>query len=163
MPAINRGESRGVVSRPIINDRETDREMLNSKWADMTRAHLYRYRHTNTHTLGVLVIGGEVLHTLERPWKNNEKNISCIPAGEYRVVWIPQSASGKYKNIYHVTSVTGRSGILIHNGNIADHTKGCILLGDSTGILLNQPAVLSSHSAMRRLQKFKDSFILKVI
>jgi hypothetical protein len=127
------------------------------------QAYIYRYQRTNTHILGVLVIGEEVIYTLERPWKDNARNVSCIPPGEYRTSFLERSASGKYRNVFHVEGVPGRSGILIHNGNIVDHTKGCILVGDRTGILLNQPAVLSSRSAMRRLQKFKDSFILKVI
>ena len=129
----------------------------------MKTAYLYRYQKTDTLTRGYLFIDTIWLHTLERPWQNNEINVSCIPSGEYYVDFLKKSASGKYRNVFHVINVPGRSGVLIHNGNIVDHTKGCILVGTKPGILVNQPAVLGSRSAMRQLQPFKERFKLQVI
>lgn len=125
---------------------------------------LYRYKKTAQVTLGVLLFPGEsAIFTLERPWLENKSNVSCIPAGKYVAKFLSQSASGKYKNVFHITPVEGRSGILIHNGNLVTHTKGCILVGTSHGILLNQPAVLGSRTAMRKMQKFKSGFALEIL
>ena len=39
---------------------------------------------TKKSVIGKLYCGGEfIAHTLELPWKNNEKGVSCIPEGEY--------------------------------------------------------------------------------
>lgn len=68
---------------------------------------------------------------LERPWLDNRKGESCIPAGRYiakRVV------SPKFGDVFEVTGVTGRDHILIHAGNIDDDTQGCILLGESFNV-----------------------------
>lgn len=72
---------------------------------------------------------GATLYTLERPWLNNAVNVSCIPAGIYEARWLERSGSGKYKRVWHVADVPGRSGILIHAGNLVRHTLGCILPG----------------------------------
>ncbi len=76
-----------------------------------------------------------VCKTLELPWRDNERNISCIPEGHYDV--IPRF-SEKYGNHLHVTDVITRSLILIHWGNYAGSVnprtghpdiRGCILVG----------------------------------
>jgi len=112
--------------------------------------YLFRWYYS-THTFGVLVINGQILKTLERPWQDNKSNISCVPPGTYQTNYIPRSSSGKYRKVWHVTNVTGRSGILIHNGNLVDHTRGCILVGTKHGILAGQPAVLGSRTGMRQM------------
>ncbi len=131
----------------------------------MNKAYLLRQFKSNLVTLGYLFIGGEVFRTLERPWKNNARNISCIPPGTYHTTYLPRSASGKYKKVFHVREVPGRGGILIHNGNLVSHTKGCILLGTRVGNLGGEKAVLSSRIAMREFNKVanKQDFELEVI
>lgn len=68
--------------------------------------------------------------TLELPWRNNQKMISCIPADEYIVE--PRKAH-PLRNYDHfiITGVPNRSYILIHSGNYVWHVLGCILVGDS--------------------------------
>ncbi len=113
--------------------------------------HLIR-QYFPTHTFGILVLeNGSVFHTLERPWLNNLKNQSCIPADSYKSTFLLRSSSGKYRNVWHVQSVSGRSGILFHHGNLVHQTRGCILLGMKRGTLAGKPAVLRSRSAMRGL------------
>ena len=104
----------------------------------------------------ILFAKGKIFYTLERPWLNNAQNISCIPAGIYSVVFLKRSASGKYRNIYWVQNVSGRIGILEHNGNLVVHTKGCILIGKRRGTLLNQPAVLNSRTALSEFVNLMD-------
>lgn len=115
-----------------------------------------------TATLGYLVKDGKALCvTCEEPWRNNAKEISCIPAGRYRVV---KRFSVKYGHHWHVQDVPGRSLILIHAGNTTKDTRGCILAGKSFGTLDGLPAVLESRAAMAALrQTLPDEFWLTVI
>ena len=65
--------------------------------------------------------------TLELPWRQNERNISCIPAGQYE---ISNYKSNKFKCVcLALHDVFGRSYIAIHPGERLTHTKGCILPG----------------------------------
>ena len=83
---------------------------------------LYR----DTHTEGELWSNSHFLcYCLELPWISNKRNVSCIPTGQYN--FIPWKRHGK--PAFRVEYVQGRSGILIHIGNLISHTKGCILPG----------------------------------
>lgn len=68
--------------------------------------------------------------TLELPWRNNEKTVSCIPKGTYKVT---KHTSPTFGKCFYVHDVPGRSQILIHRGNYVRDTKGCIIPGDSFG------------------------------
>lgn len=129
------------------------------------KAYLIRTERKSTHTLGVLVVGYTKFYIIERPWLNNARNISCIPAGTYQVDYLERSASGKYKKVYHVRNVPNRGGILIHNGNLVTHSKGCLINGLRAGYLGGARAVLSSRSAMRKLREVvgQESFTLEII
>jgi hypothetical protein len=79
--------------------------------------------------------------TLERPWVNNARNVSCIPTGEYKVV--PHNGA-RFKNCYRLEDVPGRTAILIHKGNRIKDTEGCILVGQqfwNDGILQSKNAL----------------------
>ena len=127
-------------------------------------AQLYRYKQTSQHTLGIFVIDGQAFYTIERPWLNNRKNESCIPTGEYTVNFMARSGSGKYRNVYHLQNVKNRGGILIHNGNLVSHSRGCIILGTRPGVLGNHTAVLNSKSGMKKLNRITGTkpFILRI-
>ena len=87
-------------------------------------------------TIGKLFFRGErVCYTVECPWLNNGKNISCIPAGTYR---IEPHHSSKYPDCYSLTSFPlgvglvpqfHRTHILIHPGNFPYEVEGCIAPG----------------------------------
>lgn len=112
----------------------------------------------------ILLPSGKVLKSIERPWLNNQPNISCYPEGAFLAKWIERSASGKYKRVWHIQDVPGRSGILWHVGNLVRHSRGCTLPGLKHGKLGGLPAVLSSGAglnAMRRELEGQD-FILVV-
>lgn len=92
---------------------------------------LIRKSFTDKSTLGELFLNGAFkAHTLELPWKNNERSISCIPAGEYdcRFRYPRESGSRDYLHLL-VKDVKDRDYILFHRGNTAKDTKGCILTG----------------------------------
>lgn len=100
---------------------------------------------------GTLLIGGARFDILERPWAGNRRNESCIPAGTFRASFLARSASGKYRNVFWLQEIPGRSAILIHNGNTVDHSRGCLIIGKRRGTLAGKPAVLNSRTALGEL------------
>ena len=130
----------------------------------MIEAYLIRDVRSPKHTLGTFIIEGRQFSTIERAWLDNKRNESCIPQGRYLCKYMKQSASGKYKGCYHLQGVKGRSGILIHNGNLARHSKGCIIFGSKRGLLGGKRAVLSSVIAMVQLARTtnKQDFYLTI-
>jgi len=120
----------------------------------MRHLRLVRVTEYNGATLGVLTIDeSPEMMTLEDPWHLNERNISCIPEGRYTIV---PHKSPKFGSTYLVENVTERSNILIHAGNTAKDTSGCILVGLQFGELNNQPAVLASRSAFLKFMELMD-------
>lgn len=87
-----------------------------------------RIKSNKTHgTFGVFSIDGvPVCLTLEETWLDNIPRESCIPEGVYEVV---KYSGTKYKDVWLVKNVPGRSAILIHWGNTEQNTAGCILMG----------------------------------
>jgi len=79
--------------------------------------------------------------TVERPWLNNQKEISCIPVGEYICKRVK---SPKFGNTFEVTNVFNRTAILFHKGNIMDDSHGCIIIGEQFELLNGKVAVLAS-------------------
>ena len=131
---------------------------------------LTRNKSTDQGTLGRLTCAGLSLFSLELPWRSNMRQRSCIPADRY--ICKPYR-SPKFKDVYLLQDVPGRSAILIHAGNFAgdiDHnfrtnSQGCILLGQSAGTAQGQLAVLNSQAAMRVLRDFigRNDFILTIL
>ena len=76
-------------------------------------------------TNGVLSLNGkEICKTIELPWRNNQKRISCIPEGKYK---IRKRFSAKFKWHLELTNVKNRSFILFHPANNAlKELNGCI-------------------------------------
>ena len=92
---------------------------------------LIRDTFSKNSVIGELFINGELIcDTLENPWKDNQRNISCIPEGEYpvRLRLARESASRDYLHLL-VQDVPNRDYILFHRGNTAKDTSGCILVG----------------------------------
>jgi hypothetical protein len=82
-------------------------------------------------TIGELFLNGErICDTLENPWQDNQRTISCIPEGEYpvRLRLARESASRDYLHLL-VQDVPNRDWILFHRGNYPKDTSGCILVG----------------------------------
>lgn len=102
--------------------------------------------------------------TLERPWMNNQRSISCIPAGTYicRRVQSP-----RFGNTFEITGVPGRTHILHHPGNEVKNTEGCVLVAEQFGKLGDgNVAVLQSRAGFNELmEKLKgvDEFKLEIL
>ena len=106
---------------------------------------------TDVSTIGNLYLDGEWLcDTLENPYLNNQRNISCIPEGQYKVRLrtARESATKDYLHLL-VQDVPDRSLILFHSGNTAKDTRGCVLVGIGT----EQDFVKNSRLAMDLLMK----------
>ena len=102
-------------------------------------------------TIGELFLNGErICDTLENPWVDNQRNVSCIPEGIYPVrLRLPrESASRDYLHLL-VQEVPNRDWILFHRGNTAKDTSGCILVGLGS----QQDVVNNSRLAMDLLMK----------
>ena len=92
---------------------------------------LIRDTFSENSVIGELFLNGErMCDTLENPWLDNQRNISCIPEGEYKVrLRLPrESATRDYIHLL-VKDVKDRDYILFHIGNKSSDTRGCILVG----------------------------------
>lgn len=66
----------------------------------------------------------KICSTIELPWKENQKQISCIPEGRYQ---LKKRFSQRFKWHVHVIEVPSREFIIIHPANDAlKELKGCI-------------------------------------
>ena len=112
---------------------------------------LVRDTFSDNSTLGELFLDGvRICDTLENPWLDNQRTISCIPEGEYevRLRYPRESGTRDYLHLL-VKDVPDRDYILFHIGNRPSDTSGCILVGLSS----SQDFVNNSRLAMDLLMK----------
>lgn len=95
--------------------------------------------------------------SLERGDRNNERNVSCVPTGEYeiRLEW-----SNRFQQrLWELKGVPGRSECKFHAANYWYQLNGCIALGlDLKDI--NRDGyrdVTSSRTTMKRFHKAMDA------
>lgn len=100
----------------------------------------------------VLVEGEPFCRSLELPWLDNQRGISCIPLGTYEVRLLPSKRWGR--PIPHITNVPGRSAIEIHIGNFLRDTDGCVLLGNR---FLSDDVILGSRIAFEKFMEWFGS------
>jgi len=106
-------------------------------------------------TNGEIWFGNELLcYSIELPWKNNVRRISCIPEGVYE---IRLRFSKRFKEHLELVNVKGRDYILIHPGNDAvKDLLGCIApVMKLTGI---GKGLLSKDALIRVLNRCKSIF-----
>jgi hypothetical protein len=82
-------------------------------------------------TFGILTVGNFRCYTVERPWENNKRNVSCIPEGTYEIE-LCHHHRGDYPT-YEILDVPGRSLIKIDIANIMLDVVGCIGIGEGLG------------------------------
>lgn len=127
-----------------------------------------RQTDNGTETLGKLVAtysDGTIFtcDTLELPWRNNSKDVSCIPKGTYAVMVKAFHTGTRYQ----LNSVPGRTGIFIHEGNYYKDSLGCILLGVKPSDI-NKDGQMDATSSVNTVAKFmsfmKDEpFTLQIV
>lgn len=98
-------------------------------------------------SIGRLLVDG-VFHsdTLERPWLDNQRGISCIPPGRYPVIMTVSPRFGR--PMMRLADTAPRWGILIHAANEVEQLQGCIALGKRT----SPHTLMESRAAVDKLQ-----------
>lgn len=103
-------------------------------------------------------------HTIELPWKNNKRNLSCIPEGSYEIV---TRYSKRFQNHLLVKGVKNRRLILFHPANNAlKELEGCIApvtylsnIGMGT---LSRPMMQKLLSLVHQAKDRKESILLTI-
>lgn len=96
-----------------------------------------RYQSTAAGTFSQMTVGPEVFYTVEKPWLNNKPFISCLPAGNYKLV---PHKSPKYGDVFCIVdenagvtiqqeSFSKRYACLFHVANYARDVLGCVGVG----------------------------------
>lgn len=122
-------------------------------------------------TLGVLVVNGLKLQTMERPWVPSDlnlcgmKGISCVPAGAYKL--LPHNSEAHPKvwalvnpklGVYHwdadvpFTCALARTMVLIHAANWPEELRGCIAVGKARAKVGGRWMVQQSRDALNELR-----------
>jgi len=114
-----------------------------------------------TYTLGTMYLddGGTTFYTLELPYRDNKRNISCIPEGEYICRKI---CSKHFGETFEICDVPNRGEILFHQGNYTSSTRGCVLVGERWSP--QQEMLQDTKLAMSKLMSiFKNEKEFKLI
>lgn len=122
---------------------------------------LIRTENSDTHTLGILreyVSDVEICRTIERPWLDNMKEISCIPAD--RTYTVVPDDTGKHQG-FKILDVEGRTNIEIHSANWAVQLNGCIAVGDAVKDSADGRMVTNSKKTLDMLKsRYPEGFEL---
>ena len=111
--------------------------------------------------------------TIELPYINNQKQISCVPKGVYLVKY---RESAKYPRHYHLQDVPNRDLIFVHQANFVGSKNpkthkadllGCIGVGNGYGDIDGDGTVelLKSTPTLKKLLEVmgKEDFYLTII
>lgn len=106
----------------------------------------------NDCTIGRLTLSGSAFQcfTLELPWLENQRGISCVPRGKYKAF---KRMSPKNGSVIEFANVPQRTNIQIHRGNYTRQIEGCVLVGDAVRFLDADsiPDVANSGATMDKL------------
>lgn len=113
---------------------------------------LERFAYAPTGTFGRMTMpDGEILYTVEDPWRGNRRGESCIPEGDY--LCTPRRYHrGGYPAV-HITGVPSRSLILFHVANSQRDVRGCVGVGQDLGWVHGQWAITSSLRGFARFME----------
>lgn len=122
--------------------------------------YLLRNVHSSKQELGSLLVfdndGNKLFESrsLERAWKDNKKNISCIPDGIYpiRLEYSPRFN----RMLWEIYDVPGRSECKIHSANYWFELNGCIAPGHKV-YDLNKDGVPDITRSRYSLKKFEEA------
>ncbi|MHC6528831.1 MULTISPECIES: DUF5675 family protein [unclassified Vibrio] len=121
-------------------------------------------------TFGELYDGSEVVCvTVEPDWQNNEKNVSCVPAGVYSVT---RHSSPRFGDCFAISNknlgvtVSGpslRSNCLFHAANYPNELEGCIAPGLTFMPGSSRWGVSSSRKALDKLkERYPEGFVMEI-
>jgi hypothetical protein len=89
--------------------------------------------------------GNELCKIVERPWRDNQPGISCVPSGEYNLIPHRSPKFGACyaldgeQNDVTILGPSQRTHILIHIANFVEQLEGCIAVGAYSGAI--QPPI----------------------
>ena len=134
----------------------------------MRKAYLKRLSDDGKATIGRFYFSDDngdniSIYSLELPWKENKKSISCIPKGIYKVI---TTYSNRFKkDMWLLLNVPDREGIRIHSANYSHELEGCIALGLNQTDLNNDgtPDIANSRKAMELARQYLGKeFLLEI-
>lgn len=115
-------------------------------------------------TNGQLECDGKMFcNTIELPWKNNQKRVSCIPEGKYI---LKKRYSKKFAWHIEITDVKDRSAILFHPANNAlKELNGCIapvtkISGAGLGLMSRKAFVILKKIVYQEIDNGKAVLII---
>ncbi len=117
---------------------------------------LERYAYLKEGTFGRLTINNKTYYTVECPWDNNKRFVSCLPEAIYELV--PHSSTKYYNTFALINQEIGvthyeehgcsRYSCLIHAANWPRQVQGCIGTGISAVTINNRMQTLRSREAL---------------
>ena len=112
---------------------------------------LERISFSDVETVGILKVVGTSFKSLciERPWKDNQVNISCIPKGTYKMNRGMFNKPEVPYPTFEIQDVTNRTLIKFHSANKANELLGCIAPGDRLMVMDNRVAVHNSFNTLK--------------
>ena len=128
-----------------------------------------RYKVTDNYSLGHCFVRHEdgvtdyVGASMERGWRNNQNNISCVPKGTYtlKLEYSPRFR----KKLWELYGVPNRTECKFHVSNYWNQLNGCIALGkyhkdiDGDG----DPDVVSSGPTMKKFHEMMSGELARVV
>ena len=150
----------------------------------MMEIRLKRIAKRETYTIGHLYIDGELfcdtLEDCDRGLRQDmslpvirakkRAGVTAIPTGRYKVTLKVQSPRFSKKEMYQfckgylprLVNVIGYEGVLIHVGNTAKDTEGCILVGKNTKVGKVLESRVTFVKLYERLKAAKDDIYIKI-
>ena len=139
----------------------------------MIKLLLKRIARKSGYTIGKLFVDGEYFcdtledtdrldegMSLDEIKKLKQPGQTAIPEGSYKVI---MSVSPKFKRLLpRLQNVPGFEGVLIHRGNTAKDTAGCILVGENkkVGMVLNSTYY---EERLVELLKHDDNISIEIV
>lgn len=145
---------------------------------------LRRIARRETYTIGKLYLDGEyfcdTLEDTDRGLRQDmslpvirakkRSGVTAIPTGRYKVTLNVQSPRFKTKEMYkfcngylpRLINVLGFEGVLIHVGNTAKDTEGCILVGRNTQVGKVLESRVTFTKLYARLKEAKGDIYIKI-
>ena len=132
--------------------------------SELLQLDLIRVSKSDLCTQGVLRLNGWAFAiTMEPPWRDNQPDISCIPADVYTCTRI---ISPHFGETFEITGVPNRAHILLHKLNAVNETKGCVGIGEEFGGTYDAPLIVGSargFGEFMQLLQGHQSFVLRII
>ena len=109
---------------------------------------LERISFSDEETVGILKVVGTSFKSLviERAWKDNRVNVSCIPKGTYLMKRGMFNKPEVPYATFEVQDVPNRTVIKFHRANKANELLGCFAPGDRLMVMDNRIAVHNSYN-----------------